>query len=137
LNIDKDLIPSDHAICSLYINLTAGQSQPKCFWAKTNWKIFEKTIKESGIDLSALASKTEKLRACTNIHSLINKEIDIAVPLITPKIKFAAWWTKDLSTLRQTLQKHERIFRQRPSVRTLSDKCQKLQQEWQSAIRTA
>jgi hypothetical protein len=53
---------------------------------KTNWKIFEETIKESGMDLSALASKTETLRACTNIHSLINKAIDIAVLLITPKI---------------------------------------------------
>jgi hypothetical protein len=60
------------------------------------------------MDLSALASKTESLRTCTNIHSLINKAIDIAVPLITPKINFGAWWTKDLSTLRQTLRKHER-----------------------------
>jgi hypothetical protein len=135
-NIDKDLIP-DHAICSLYINLTAGQPQPKRFWAKTNWKIFEETIKESGMDLSTLASKTETLSACTNIHSLINKAIDIAVPLITPKIKFVTWWTKDLSTLRQTLRNHERISRQRQSDRTLSDKCQKLRQEWQSTIRTA
>jgi hypothetical protein len=117
------------------IDLTTGQPQPKRFWAKTNWKIFEETIKESGIDLSALASKTETLRACTNIHSLINK-IDIAVPLITPKIKFGAW-TKDLSTLRQTLRKHERISRRRPSDRTLPDRCRKLRQEWQSAIRTA
>jgi hypothetical protein len=102
-NIDKDLIPSDYAVCSLHINLTAGKTQPKRFWAKTDWKIFEEIIKESGMDLSALASKTETLRACTNIHSLINKAINIAVPLITPKIKFAAWWTKDLSILRQTL----------------------------------
>jgi hypothetical protein len=102
-NIDKDLIPSDHAVCSLYINLTAGQHQPKRFWAKTNWKIFEETTKESGMDLSALASKTETLRACTNIHSLINKAIDIALPLISPTIKFVAWWIKDLLILRQTL----------------------------------
>jgi hypothetical protein len=89
------------------------------------------------MDLSALASKTGTLRACINIHSRINKAIDIAVPLITPEIKFTAWWTKDLSTLRQTLRKHERISRQRLSDRTLSDKYQKLRQEWQSAIRTA
>jgi hypothetical protein len=38
------------------------------------------------MDLLALASKTETLRACTNIHSFINKVIDIAVLLITPKI---------------------------------------------------
>jgi hypothetical protein len=89
------------------------------------------------MDLSALASKTETLRACINIHSLINKAIDIVAPLITPKINFAAWWKKDLSILRQTLRKHERISRKRLSDRTLSDKCQKLRQEWQSAIRTA
>jgi hypothetical protein len=54
------------------------------------------------MDLSALASKTETFRAGTNIHSLINKAIDIAARLITPKIKFAAWWTKDLSILTKT-----------------------------------
>jgi hypothetical protein len=88
------------------------------------------------MDLSALASKTETLRACTNIHSLINKAIDIALPLITPEIKISAWWTKDLSIPRQILRKHERISRKRPSDRTFSVKCQKLRQEWQSAIRT-
>jgi hypothetical protein len=61
------------------------------------------------MDLSVLASKTGTLRACKNIHSLINKAIDIAVPLITPKIKFAVRWAKYLSTPRQTLRKHERI----------------------------
>jgi hypothetical protein len=42
---------------------------------------------ERAMDLSALALRKKTLRAYINIHSLINKAIDIAVPLITPKIK--------------------------------------------------
>jgi hypothetical protein len=50
--------------------------------------------------LLAVSSKTETLRAGTNIHSLINKAIDIGVSLITPEIKFGGWLAKDLSILR-------------------------------------
>jgi hypothetical protein len=94
---------SDHAICTIYFNLTPPKATPKCGWHRANWPLFQKTITESGLDPSNITSAEEALRAVTNITTIINNATDAAVPWVKPRAKQAPWWHPDLDNLRRQL----------------------------------
>jgi hypothetical protein len=84
INLDS---ASDHVICTLYINHTPPTSPPKRAWHRANWKIFQQTITEYGLDLSNIGSAEEALRVADNITDIIHKAIDAVVPWIKQRAK--------------------------------------------------
>jgi hypothetical protein len=117
---DRNTTPSGHSISILYLNLAPGKPQTKQHWTKADWSTFSQILKESNMDLSNLSSEPGSLKTCANVHNIINKAIEAAVPLIQPGSKYSIWWTKELSEQPRYLLKLERI------LRTHQNKCQKL-----------
>jgi hypothetical protein len=132
---DRNTISSDHSIFILHLNLAQGKPQTKRHWANADWFAFSQIVEESNMDLSNLSSELESLKACANVHNIINNEIEAAV--IQPRSKYAIWWTKELSEQRRYLLKLERILRTHQNDLTLVIKCQKLRRERQASVRAA
>jgi hypothetical protein len=114
-NITKNIIAheinpdsaSDHAIYTIYLNLTPPKATPKRAWYKADWALFQKTIIESGLDLNNISSADAALHAVTNITTIINKATDAAVPWVKPSTKQAPWWHPNLNKQRKHLKQAE------------------------------
>jgi hypothetical protein len=102
--INPDSI-SDHAICTLYISHTPPTSPPKRAWHRADWKLFQQTITEYGLDLSNIGSAEEALRTANNITEIIHKATDAAVPWVKQRAKEAPWWHPDLNKIKQQLHR--------------------------------
>jgi hypothetical protein len=71
---------SDHAICTIHLNLTIPSKAPKRAWRKADWTLFRQTILTSGLDLSNINNAEQALWAVGAITTTINKATDTAIP---------------------------------------------------------
>jgi hypothetical protein len=98
---------SDYAIYTLYINHILPTSPAKRAWHRADWKIFQQTVTEYGIDLSNIGSAEEALRMANNITNIIHKATDAAVPWIKQRAKQVPRWHPDLNKIKKQLHHAE------------------------------
>jgi hypothetical protein len=75
---------SNHATCTIHLNLTIPSKAPKRAWRKADWTLFRQTILTSGLDLSNINNAEQALQAVGAITTTINKATDAAIPWTTP-----------------------------------------------------
>jgi hypothetical protein len=80
-----DSFNSDHLSQHITLSLIAPPEVPYRAWSKTDWTIFEDTLKDAGLDFSSLSSPGEVERAATAYHHSLNTAIDKSTPLLTTK----------------------------------------------------
>jgi hypothetical protein len=102
---------SDHAICTIHLNLTIPSKAPKRAWHRADWTLFWQTILDTALDLSNITSADQALQATETINTIINNATNAAIPWVTPRPKQAPWWHPDLSKKNKQLQRAERRYR--------------------------
>jgi hypothetical protein len=74
------------------------------YWHKANWQTFKEYICSTGIDLTNLQGKEDKLRAVTNITTILHDAIDMAVPSGISRKSEAPWWNHSLTLAKRSVK---------------------------------
>jgi hypothetical protein len=128
---------SDHATCFLQLDLQVPGPVPRRAWSKANWTAFTQSLQDAGMDLSNLSDTEDTLRAASNISTIIDQALDIAVLLFTPHPRKALWWNPALNRTRKKLINLQRKAKAHPNCLTLRCKARRLRNHWKNLTRSA
>ena len=135
-SIDDDT-STDHSCCRLVLGFDTPpppHSALRRNWKLANWSVFSTKI--SSFEIPPLDTLTAAVRAVTLLTDAIHAATDAAVPLTTPRPRYAPWWSQGLTLQRRQLLQTERRFRRNRSADD-RNRCVILRERWRLSIAKA
>jgi hypothetical protein len=87
-------------------------------WQPENWADFSSMIRSRNFDLSNLTSSIDTTRAIESLTTTIRGAIEVSVPTVELKTKFAKWWTQNLTILSARAKRARKGMRKQYSPET-------------------